>query len=222
MSAQPRIDSRHVVCERFAAAMRMNGALGLACLLALAACGGGESPSDPPQRLPNAASLIPVAPAPQPSATPTPTPPSQDPWPAAGGGGASGSCGEPLPPPIATMAVGVHGGSGDRLLLDSTPLVGPDADYCKRIGFTDGRAFCPVRPEGNAERVACEALRVGNAADTGRVGPTWSVDGRPCDGAGATNSCVNHAENQFQVYASGSGTFRACAANGACGDLRLP
>jgi len=193
-------------------------------LLSHAACGGGSSGSDkqPTERLPDAASLIPTAPAPQPTATPAEPPASEDPWPASPGGGGSAECGDPVPPPIATMALKVQGGTAERLLLDSTPLVGPDIAYCKRIGYTDGRAYCPVRPEGSPERVACEALRVGRATDTGRSGPTWTVDGRPCDGSGAVASCVNHPANQFQVYASGSGKFRACAAGGACGDLRVP
>ena len=201
-------------------------AFGLSSVLALGACGGGNQSQTPPERLPDAASFIPAAPAPQPSATPTGAPPSEDPWPATGGGAGGGnsatSCGEPTPPPVSTMAIKVQGGSGDRLLLDSTPLVGPDAAYCKRIGYTDGRAYCPVRAEGSPERVACEAARVGLASDTGRVGPTWTVDGRPCDGSGAVTSCVNHPANQFQAYAYGSGTFRACTAGGACGDIRLP
>jgi hypothetical protein len=205
--------------------------LALAALVA-ASCGGSDGGNARDvQPLPNAASLIPVAPAPQPTPTPTPgSEPDESPLPAipgggSGGGGTGGSdgsgCGEPLPPPIALMNVKTHGGSGDRTVLDSTPLVGPDAAYCKRIGFTDGRSFCPVRPEGSPERVACEALRVGRASDTGRIGPTWSIDGRPCDGVG-DNACVNHPDNQFLVYAYGAGTFRACTAGGACGQLTLP
>ncbi len=196
----------------------------LAFVVMLAAC-GGDHQGDPPQRLPDAASLIPVAPAPQPTATPTPgSEPAEDPWPAVPGpgGGASGTCGPPLPPAISSIAIKVQGGTGDRLLLDSTPLVGPDVSYCRQIGYTDGRAYCPVRTEGSPERVACEAMRVGQASDTGRTGPTWSVDGRRCDGSGAVTSCVNHPTNQFQVYAYGNGNFRACAANGACGSLTLP
>ena len=205
-----------------------SGTVSLAALaalaLALAACGGGTSDTgSEPERLPNAAALIPTAPAPQPTATPT-APPAEDPWPANtdGSGGATGSCGDPSPPPVAAMAVGVHGGNGERVLLDSTPLVGPDAAYCRRIGYTDGRSYCPVRQEGSPDRVACEATVVGRATDTGRVGPTWTVDGRPCDGSGAATSCVNHPGNQFQAYAYGAGTFRACAGGGACGEIRLP
>lgn len=200
-----------------------------ALLFGFAACGGGgpREPDAPVDRLPNAASLIPTAPAPQPSATPDEPLPPEDPWPAnpGGGGGSGGSsadCGEPAPPALATVAIKVHGGSGDRVLLDSTPLVGPDAAFCKRIGYSDGRSYCPVRTEGSPERLACEAARVGRASDTGRVGPTWTVDGRGCDGYGDVTSCVNHPTNQFQAYAYGPGTFRACGANGACGEIRLP
>jgi hypothetical protein len=208
-------------------------ALGLCAILS--ACGGDEAP--PPVRpdpLPDAASLIPVAPAPQPTPSPVPgaTPEDPSPWPAIpGGGGTAGgggsgavaaSCGEPEPPSIARLRVNVHSMNGDRMTLDSTPLVGPDVEYCRLVGFTDGRSFCPVRTEGHPERAACEAARVGRASDTGRMGPTWSVDGRPCDGEGALGSCENHSDNQYLAYAWGRGTFRACVASGACGELVVP
>jgi hypothetical protein len=120
------------------------------------------------------------------------------------------------------MALKVHGASGDRSLLDSTPLVGPDAAYCKKIGFTDGRTICPVRMEGSPEREACEAARVGRAADTGRPGPTWSANGKRCNGPDGGTACLNHSENQYLVWAYGSGTFRACTASGVCGELVVP
>lgn len=204
----------------------------LALAVALSACGGGEKPAPTrPEPLPDAGSLIPQAPAPQPTPTPVPgaTPEDVSPWPAipgggggGGGGGTSASCGEPEPPAISRVRVSLHSSNFDRMTLDSTPLVGPDIEYCRRIGYTDGRSFCPVRPEGSPERVACEAARVGRASDTGRIGPTWSVDGRRCDGEGATASCQNHSDNQFLAYAWGQGTFRACVASGACGDLTVP
>jgi hypothetical protein len=168
---------------------------------------------------------VPTAPAPQPTATPTPgSEPDPDPAPAipGGGGGSSASCGEPLPPPISRMNVKLHGQGGDRSLLDSTPIVGPDADYCKRIGFTDGRTLCPVRVEGHPERQACETLRVGRASDTGRPGPTWTANGRRCSGPDGGTSCMNHQDNQYLVWAYGSGTFRACTASGVCGEAVLP
>ncbi len=199
----------------------------LAATLALGAC--HDAQTSQPTPLPNAASLIPEAPA-RPS--PTPTPP-EDPLPANPGGGGGGgggggtnapvtACGEPAPPTISRFAVKVYSQSGDHAVLDSTPLVGPDVLYCRQIGYTDGRSFCPVRPDGNPQRVACEAAAgVGYASDTGRVGPTWTADGRPCSGSGPGAYCINHGANQFQVLAYGSGTFSACAQNGVCGQVVL-
>jgi hypothetical protein len=194
----------------------------LTLALGIGACGSGQTvePSRPAP-LPDVA-LVPTAPAPQPSPTPTPgSEPDPDPVPAipgGGGGGSSGSCGPPVPPPVSRINVKLHGTSGDRAVLDSTPIVGPDVEYCRVIGYTDGRAFCPVRVEGHPERQACEAARVGRASDTGRAGPTWSADGKRCNGPDGGTSCLNHPDNQYLVFAYGSGTFRACAASGVCGE----
>jgi hypothetical protein len=166
-----------------------------------------------------------MAPAPQPTATPTPAPDdsvSVPGTPRGGGGGVSGSCGAPLPPEVSRIAMKVQGRGGDRSLLDSTPLVGPDAEYCRKIGFTDGRSVCPLRMEGSPERAACEALRVGRASDTDRPGPTWSANGKRCNGPDGGTACLNHSDNQYLAWAYGSGTFRACAASGVCGELQLP
>jgi len=203
-------------------------ALATAGLLASGCHGGAKT--TPTQPLPDAASLIPVAPAPQPSATPTPgSEPPLEPLPAVPGGGGAGAggdtsgagCGAPVPPAVSRFNVKIQASGGDRLLLDSTPLVGPDAAYCKLIGFSDGRSFCPVRTEGSADRQACEAARVGRASDTGRAGPTWTVDGRPCASSGSGTWCQNHGENQYLAWAYGSGTFRACAASGVCGEITV-
>jgi hypothetical protein len=221
------------VCER--ASVRPDRVLARVLVVAVAAglaagsCGdGAEAPTEPP-RLPDAASLIPEAPAPQPTASPTPGPIPDDeiivvdPGGGGGGSGTSGTCGEPFPPPVSRFNVKVHSAQSDRVVLDATPLVGPDAGYCSRIGFNDGRSFCPVRMEGDPERQACEAALVGAAEDTGRYGPTWTVNGAPCDGAdhgGA--SCANHPGNQYLALASGRGTFRACSSSGACGEIERP
>jgi hypothetical protein len=116
------------------------------------------------------------------------------------------------------MDVKIHIFGASRLTLDATPLVGPNADYCRLIGFTDGRQFCPPRPEGHPERGLCDAVLVGTAQDTGRTGPTWTAGGAGC-GQQSLPYCVNHDSNQFLVFAYGSGTFRACAASGVCGSL---
>jgi hypothetical protein len=107
-------------------------------------------------------------------------------------------------------------------VLNATPLVGPDGVYCRLIGYSDGRLYCPVRPDGHPEREACEALQVGRATDTGRIGPTWTANGAPCLGRGGAVSCANHPDNQFLAISYGAGIFRACIAGGICGDYVAP
>ncbi len=208
--------------------MRVLSAVVLAAGLSGVSCGdGGKAPTTAPGT-PNAAAFIPTAPAPQPTPTPTPgTTPDVDPLPAVPGGGGdkggtpSPGCGDPVPPPVSRINVKLHGRQDDRAILDSTPLVGPDVVYCRKIGYDDGRAFCPVRPEGHPERQACETARVGRASDTGRPGPTWSANGKRCGGPDGETWCLNHQDNQYLVFAHGPGTFRACAASGVCGEVTL-
>ncbi len=126
-------------------------------------------------------------------------------------------CGRPFPPPISRFNVKVHFQSGDYWTLNSTPMVGHDVEYCARIGYTDGRSLCPVRPEGHPERLACEEWAVGRAEDTGRVGPTWTFEDHYC--TGPESGCQNAADNQYLLWAYGSGRYAACATNGACGFL---
>lgn len=197
--------------------------------VAASSCGKEATAPAEPEPLPNAAGFIPSAPAPQPTPTPTPgTVPEEEPLPASPGSPDDGDsvtsaeCGEPAPPAIARFNVTVHARQAGRAVLNSTPLVGPDAAYCRQVGFTDGRLFCPVRPEGHPERLACETARVGRAADTGRAGPTWSANGKRCSGSDGGASCLNHPENQFLAFAYGAGRFRACGASGACGEITLP
>lgn len=179
----------------------------IATALGLSGCGGGGAPTQPtPTPTP--------APAPSPTPSTTPAPPPE----AAG-------CSDPKPGPVGRMEVKVQN-LGRRKTLDSTPLVGPDRDYCAAIGYTDGRRFCPTRPEGHPERGACDALVIGAAKDTGRIGPTWTTvvgtDAQPClpDTSGATPPyCQNHPENQFLVYGFGPGTFQACGNTGVCGEI---
>jgi hypothetical protein len=207
----------------------MRKLLGLALIVA---AGAGacktvreELPTQPedPETVANG-SLIPAAP----TATPTPDPARVEPLPAppgsggggGGGGDTSASCGLPAPPQITRVNVRIHIRRPARTILDATPIVGPDVDYCRQIGYTDGRSLCPVRPPGHPERAACEAATVG-LSDTGRTGPTWSADGRPCGSQTSGAHCENHPDNQYFVFAYGSGTFRACVAGGACGKIEL-
>ena len=205
--------------------------LAASCLLVWA-CGSlpDETPTQPDPPPPVAAAPTPD-PNPSPTGTPvlggpapkpTPTPTSEttpQPNPTPGSTEGPGACGSPLPPALSTLNVKVHLRGAEAWTLDSTPLVGPDATYCAKIGFTDGRAVCPVRPEGNPEREACELYVTGRAADTGRPGPTWTFGGRFC--TGRSSGCENSAENQYQLRAFQGGTFKACGRNGVCGEVEV-
>ena len=197
------------------------------CLLAWG-CGSlpDEAPTQPDPTQPVAAAPTPATPTgnpvlggPAPKASPTPTSeatPQPSPTPSSTEG--SAGCGSPLPPALTSINVKIHQRGSDAWLLDSTPLVGPDASYCAKIGFTDGRSVCPVRQEGNAEREACELYVVGRATDTGRPGPTWSSpSGAYC--TGGSSGCEN-ADNQYQLRIFQGGMFKACGRNGVCGEVQ--
>lgn len=150
-----------------------------------------------------------TGPNPQPSSTPPPTPtPTPTPF--------GTLCGSPSPPPFSGMKVKVQTAvTSTRWLLDSRPQVVNIDGYCGRVGFDSRAKYCDTRPEGNAQREACDALIVGKA-DTGRIGPTWSdPDGKPCVAAGepgSQNGCI-HTDNQFLAVARGGGQFLACASD---------
>ena len=152
-----------------------------------------------------------TAPEPTPEADPGAPPDTSTPPPPDGSG-----CGEPQPPELLKINIAIHNRGPNFWTLDATPLVGPDPAYCAEIGFTDGRANCPVRPEGHPERTACEAFLVGAAVDTGRPGPTWRRDGSLCNGP--STGCQNDPENQYLARAFGGGLYTACAQNGICGE----
>ena len=113
----------------------------------------------------------------------------------------------PTPPPLLRMQVSVWRDHGDGMLLDSKPVV-PNVDhYCDRVGFGDWK-FCDTRPEGDPERVACDYLATGKA-DTGRWGPSWIGEGKPC--GSEFSLCTLHPDNQFLAIAKAKGEFKACA-----------
>lgn len=143
-------------------------------------------------------------PDPKPTPEPTPTPPP------------SGGCGNPLPPPISRMNTKIHLKGPSHWTLDTTPLV-QDAAYCRKIGFTDGRSQCPVRPEGARDRSACEAYAVGKAEDTGRPGPTWYRNGELCNAV----DCENHPDNQYLLWVNVSGSYEACTKDDVCGEVQV-
>jgi hypothetical protein len=122
-------------------------------------------------------------------------------------------CYPPYPPPVTRFNCKVHFKGKEFYTLDSTPLVGPDLEYCASIGFS-GRSICPLRPEGAVDNVACANWRVGVAKDTGRPGPTWTKeDGSYC--TGPESGCVNTPDGQYQLWVYVGGTYRVAAENGA-------
>jgi hypothetical protein len=184
------------------------------------------TPASPILTVPIPKIPLPGTPTPSPTATPKPTPtptpaptpaptPTPTPTPTPGTGG----CGNPLPPEVTRMNTKIHIKGPNRWTLDTTPLIGPDADYCRKIGFTDGRSFCPVRTEGSADRVACEAYAIGRADDTGRPGPTWYRNGNLC--TGGWPDCENHEDNQYLLYAYGNGLYEACTKDDVCGGVQV-
>lgn len=170
-----------------------------------AACGGSGSETPQSPALPGPAPAV-ATPVP---ATPSPTPDPSIPPPESG-------CGKPYPPPIGRVTVKAQNKGREFWTMDSTPLVGPDPLYCLDIGFTDGRRYCPVRPEGHPERVACENWAVGKARDTGRPGPTWTRADALC--TGPASGCENHPENQYLLNVYKYGVVLACVQNGVCGE----
>jgi hypothetical protein len=191
--------------------LRSPGALFLGAVVlstvAVVACGGGAAgPTAPPTPVPT--------PVPVPSATPDPDVPP-----------AGSACGKPYPPPISRMKVKIHlKDSKDYWTIDSTPLVGPDAGYCLSVGFTDGRAICPLRFEGAADRGACEEWRVGIAQDTGQPGPTWTfidyATGKASYCSSAPDApCDHHPNGKFSLKAFRGGLYRVCTEQGACAEV---
>ena len=176
-------------------------------LAVLAACGGSGAP--------------PTTPTPPPTPTPTPTPvptPTPDPNVPPEGSG----CGKPYPPPISRYNVKIHLKDTDFWAVDATPMVGPNLEYCLSVGFDDGRTICPLRPEGTADREACELWRSGTAKDTGKPGPTWTFTGK--DGTtsyctGPDGPCEHHENGPFTVKAYKGGLYQACSEAGACGQV---
>jgi len=163
-----------------------------AAALALAHCGGGAS-------TPTGSATPPPVTLPTP--TPTPTPAATLP---------PGMTCFPTPPPLYGITVKVQVGTSGRKTLDSRPLVINMNGYCESVGF--GGYFCFTRREDDPESQACDYMAVGQASDTGRWGPTWTADGKPCTTNNDVQGCQNHPGNQFLAIAKGEGLFSACAA----------
>jgi len=161
-----------------------------ATLALLVACGGGGGSNPTPM------------PTPTPVPTPVPTPPPTT----------TLVC-NPSPPPLYGIQVKViFESGGQRRTLDSRPRVINIDGYCGKAGFGTTDKFCWTRPEDDPQAAACDSLAVGRAGDTGRWGPTWFYNGRPCTATGTEPGCTNRADNQFLVDTRGDGEYAACAA----------
>ena len=161
---------------------------GLALVALTWGCGGSSTPSP----------TTPAGPA-SPVATPTPTP-----TPVA-------ACGSPAPPPLYGFRLKVQNDQGFKKVLDSKPLVGRDRAYCTSVGQSGD--ICVVRDEGAADAVGCNYAVVGIASQTGRPGPNWYWNDKPCRGAnqgGEEPGCRQHPTDQFLVFAFGPGTYSVC------------
>ena len=107
----------------------------------------------------------------------------------------------PIPPDFDHWIVVVHNTGPNWIVLDSTPKI-HNLEYCSQFGFG---ADCPVRPEGDPQRKACEELSVGAVV--------WSGPGEPVpDG------------NPYQrrVRRQVGGVATVCGKNNVCGSVEVP
>ena len=164
-------------------------------------------------------------PASAPSSVPTPTPiavPTPTPAPTAENLQAATYC-VPMPPPLFDFKIKLHQDFGNKKILDSRAIVGPDAAHCASINI--GGTVCVVRREEDPQATTCNNLVVGKS-DSGLYGPNW-FDGndricRPAGEGGNDPGCRHHETNQYLVYVFGSGTFTACSAGGVCTSYVVP
>jgi len=147
------------------------------------------------------------------SPLPTPTPP-----PTPGPTPSPGVCPAPTPGPLSKWEAKIHNRGPNWTTLDSTPLVGPDQDFCRAIGYTDGRRFCPPRAEGTAEAEirACNELVVGP-----RPYPLWFWNGQRVPPEGLEG--VIHDDNPYHLLVRPQlhGTADVCGQNDTCGRVIL-
>jgi hypothetical protein len=185
--------------------------LATALLGVLAGCGS----STPSQPNPSPTPIVPPTPTPTPTPSGIVLPP--------------GMVCSPTPPPLYGVNVSIFDDSSSRIILDSKPVVMNVDGYCAKVGSGGAtQKFCDTRREGDPQRTACDYLMTGISPATGRWGPTWTWDDKPCDGENSS-SCANHSSNQFMAIAKTTGTYRACVSSevpiapegSACGQKKI-
>lgn len=131
--------------------------------------------------------------------------------------GIPSSCSHPTPGELSRWEVKTHVLGPNWRTIDSTPLVGPDAVYCKAIGYTDGRRFCPPRTEGTPEDIVRVCL-------IHVVGPPpypkwyWNSEYVP---PGGLPVGVAHDDNPYHLLVRPNlhGAAKVCGSNAICGEL---
>jgi hypothetical protein len=121
--------------------------------------------------------------------------------------------GEGALPPAARP--GTLAGAGIR----RSPSLPPRIIACFTVGAAGlgvlagcGGSSSPSQPNTPTPGTAGDYLATGKSAATGRWGPTWTWEGKPCDGENFT-SCANHQDNQFMAIAKTTGRYDACASS---------
>lgn len=109
-------------------------------------------------------------------------------------------CPNPQPPPVSEFIVKEHTKGPNWTVVDSTPKV-KDSQYCSAIGQPG--IYCPIRPEGDPNRAACEAVSTGTVV--------WTGPGEQ----------VPDNVYQYRVRRGVSGTAKICASNGVCGSVEV-
>jgi hypothetical protein len=93
--------------------------------------------------------------------------------------------------------------------------------FCRAIGYTDGRRFCPPRTEGGPDAQA--EIRVCNEQTVGPMPtwPKWFWNGVEVPLEGLEG--VVHHENPYNLLVRPAlhGTAQACGQNGVCGEFIL-
>ncbi len=149
-----------------------------------------------------------VSPSPNPSPSPSPIPTPSP-----------GICSNPTPGPLSKWEVKIHNVGPNWITLTSTPLVGPDDVYCRAIGYTDNRRYCPPRTEGTDPTIikACNDLIVGPAPY-----PMWYWNGSPNLPEGVQHPVFpNDNPYNLLVRPNLHGTASICNQWSVCGGLTL-
>lgn len=132
-----------------------------------------------------------------------------------------GRC-SPKPPALSKLNLVIHNRPRPgKVVLDSTPIVcsggdGEHARYCQDTMNDAARRCCPVRPEGDPMRGACEAAVMGYDPSDGRYGPRWYFKGN--------GHLEKHPDNPYLAFAFGTGTVMACSnvKPVVCMQIRVP